>query len=154
MNIEKIVKRLIEKKLKITTMESCTGGFLISCITDVEGASNITDGGFVTYSNKQKISIGVPEDIINSYGVYSQETALNMAKVCRDKMECDIGIGVTGTLSNVDPNNADSKQGEVHFCIKTNDNEVTKTISVPITVRHEQKEFIADKIFNELERLI
>ena len=44
-----IVNKLIEKKITITTMESCTGGFLISSITDVEGASNITEGGFVTY---------------------------------------------------------------------------------------------------------
>ena len=86
-----IVNNLIEQELTISTMESCTGGFLISTITDVEGASNITEGGFVTYSNKQKIAVGVPEEIIDNFGVYSSKTAFNMAQVCREKMKADIG---------------------------------------------------------------
>lgn len=155
MKNEEVVKALIKKNLKITTMESCTGGLLISTITDVEGASNITDGGFVTYSNKQKIAVGVPEETIETYGVYSKETALKMAEVCRAKMKCHIGVGITGTLSNVDINNPDSKQGEVYFCIKYGESyEVIKKIKVPITCRHEQKEFILDNIFKELNKII
>ena len=155
MNNEEIIKTLIEKKLRITTMESCTGGFLISTITDVEGASNITDGGFVTYSNKQKIAMGVPSEIIETYGVYSEETALKMSEVCRAKMKADIGIGITGTLSNVDINNPDSVQGEVYFCIKYDDeNEVIRKIKVPIETRHKQKEFIINNVLEELSKVI
>lgn len=155
MKNEEVVKALIKKNLKITTMESCTGGLLISSITDIEGASNITDGGFVTYSNKQKISIGVPAETIETYGVYSKETALKMAEVCKAKMKCDIGVGITGTLSNVDINNSDSKQGEVYFAIKyLNSKEVIRKIKVPITCRHNQKEFILDNIFEELIKII
>lgn len=151
----KVVEELIKKKTTITTMESCTGGFLISAITDVEGASNITDGGFVTYSNKQKIAIGVPENVIETYGVYSSQTASKMAQICKEKMKCDIGIGVTGTLSNVDINNKDSVQGEVYFCINYKDTlQVEKKIKVPIESRHNQKEFIADKIFGEMLKII
>lgn len=149
-----VVKKLIENKIKITTMESCSGGFLISTITDVEGASNITDGGFVTYSNKQKIAVGVPQDVIETYGVYSAETALKMAQVCKEKMKCHIGVGITGTLSNVDINNKDSVQGEVYFCIVFKDMKIEKKIKVPIESRHSQKEFIVDKIFDELLKII
>ena len=155
MKNEEVVKALIKKNLKITTMESCTGGLLISSITDIEGASNITDGGFVTYSNKQKIAVGVPEKTIETYGVYSAETASKMAEVCRNKMKCAIGIGITGTLSNVDVNNKDSVQGEVYFCIRYGEeHEVNKKINVPIESRHEQKQFIIDKVFEELNKLI
>ena len=134
MKNEEVVKALIKKNLKITTMESCTGGLLISTITDVEG---------------------VPEETIETYGVYSKETALKMAEVCRAKMKCHIGVGITGTLSNVDINNPDSKQGEVYFCIKYGESyEVIKKIKVPITCRHEQKEFILDNIFKELIKII
>lgn len=155
MKNEEIVKRLIEKKISITTMESCTGGFLISSITDVEGASNVTDGGFVTYSNRQKIAVGVPEETIEIYGVYSAETASKMAEVCRNKMKCSIGIGITGTLSNVDVNNKDSVQGEVYFCIRYDEeHEVSRKITVPIESRHEQKKFIIDEVFEELDKII
>lgn len=152
---EAVVKKLIKNKISITTMESCTGGALISAITDVEGASNITEGGFVTYSNEQKVRVGVPAETIEKYGVYSEETAVKMAEVCKNKMSAAIGIGITGTLSNVDPNNEDSVQGEVYFCIKyLNDTEIVRKIKVPIECRHEQKNFIINSIFAELDNLI
>ncbi|MDO5516489.1 MAG: CinA family protein [Clostridium sp.] len=152
---EEVVKKLIKDKITITTMESCTGGALISTITDVEGASNITEGGFVTYSNKQKIRTGVPTEIIEKYGVYSEETAVKMAEVCKAKMNAVIGIGITGTLSNVDPNNKDSVQGEVYFCIKYLENtEIVRKIKVPIECRHEQKIFIVNSVFEELNKLL
>ena len=70
-------------------------------------------------------------------------------------MNSDIGIGITGTLSNVDINNRDSVQGEVYFCIKyREDCTISKKIKVPIESRHEQKMFIVDKIFNELNKMI
>ena len=150
-----VVKKLIEKKISITTMESCTGGALISAVTDVEGASSITEGGFVTYSNEQKIKAGVPRETIDTYGVYSEETAIKMAEVCRKKMNASIGVGITGTLSNVDPNNNDSVQGEVYFCINYfGESEVVRKIKVAIEPRHDQKNFIINNIFVELQKIL
>lgn len=150
-----IVKKLIERKITITTMESCTGGALISAITDVEGSSQITEGGFVTYSNEQKIKIGVSKETIDTYGVYSKETAINMAEVCRNIMNAQIGIGITGTLSNIDPNNSDSVQGEVYYCIDFDGRfKVVKKIYVPIESRHEQKKVIINDIFDELKNIL
>ena len=65
---ELLTKTLIEKNLTISTMESCTAGQIISLITDTEGSSSITKGGFVTYSNEAKIMQGVPAEIIENYG--------------------------------------------------------------------------------------
>jgi len=113
----KLTKTLIEKKISITTMESCTAGQIASLITDTEGSSEILKGACITYSNEAKIMEGVPKETIESFGVYSSETAEMMAGVCQKKYGADIGIGVTGSFGNIDPNNADSIPGEVYFAI-------------------------------------
>ena len=79
----KITEKLIEKEKTITTMESCTSGLIASLITDTEGASAVLKGAFVTYSNIGKIMQGVPEETLEKYSVYSNETAIAMAEVCR-----------------------------------------------------------------------
>ena len=112
-----ITLTLIERGQTITTMESCTAGLVASLITDTEGASAVMPGAFVTYSNAAKVRMGVPAETIEAYGVYSAETATAMARACRENCGTDIGVGVTGTFGNVDPNNADSTPGEVYFAI-------------------------------------
>lgn len=114
---QKLTKFLIEKKLMITTMESATSGQIASLITDTEGSSAIMKGAFITYSNEAKIMQGVPAETIKTYGVYSNETAKAMAYSCKKSMGADIGIGVTGTMGNVDPVNYDSVPGQVYFAI-------------------------------------
>lgn len=115
---EKLTKLLIEKHMTITTMESATAGQLASLITDTEGSSAVLKGAFVTYCNEAKIMQGVPKEIIDRYTVYSKETAEAMAKACIKAYQADIGIGVTGTMGNVDPDNqASSVPGQVYFAI-------------------------------------
>ena len=119
---DKLTKKLIEKKLTITTMESCTAGQLASLITDTEGSSAVFKGGFVTYCNEAKIMQGVPAEIINKYSVYSEETAVAMACACKNAYSADIGIGVTGTMGNADPNNLQSSTpGKIYFAIAFKD---------------------------------
>lgn len=120
----KLTKFLIEKKLSITTMESATAGLIASLITDTEGSSAIFKGAFVTYCNEAKIKQGVPAEIIEKYSVYSKETASAMASACAKAYNANIGIGVTGTMGNVDPANSEnSVPGQVYyaFCINTED---------------------------------
>ena len=115
---EKLTKLLIEKHMTITTMESATAGQLASLITDTEGSSAVLKGAFVTYCNEAKIMQGVPKEIIDRYTVYSKETAEAMAKACIKAYQADIGIGVTGTMGNVDPANSEaSVPGQVYFAI-------------------------------------
>ena len=99
-----VIKTLIEKQTTISTMESCTSGLIASMITDTEGASAIFPGGYVTYSNETKMLVGVDEQVLRQYGVYSRECAQAMAKTIQEKLHTDISIGVTGTTGNVDPN--------------------------------------------------
>lgn len=112
-----LVKMLIARKLSIATMESCTGGQIASLLTDTEGSSEVFKGGFVTYRNEAKTLNGVPERVIDKFGVYSSVTAAFMAEACKKKLGSTIGIGITGSFGNTDPNNSDSVPGEVYFAI-------------------------------------
>lgn len=115
---QKLTQALIEKKFTISTMESATAGQIASLITDTEGSSAVLKGGFITYCNEAKIMQGVPAEVIDTYTVYSKETASAMAKACRKAYSADIGIGVTGTMGNVDPANPKiSVPGQVYFAI-------------------------------------
>ena len=114
---EKITMTLLEKELTITTMESCTAGFIASLLTDTEGSSGAVKGAFITYCNEAKIMQGVPSETIEKYGVYSCETASAMALACKKAYSADIGIGITGTTGNTDPANSDSVPGRVYYAI-------------------------------------
>lgn len=145
---ERITKLLIRDGLSITTMESCTGGLLASLITDTEGASGILRGAFVTYSNEAKIRAGVPEDVIERYSVYSEETAAAMAQACRRYFDAEIGVGVTGSFGNIDPANpASSVPGRVYFAVDTRRRTQCFTRTLPDTEsRRESKLLIAREI--------
>ena len=79
-SIEEIVEFLIDKKLTITTAESCTGGLIASAIVDIPGVSEIFHEGYVTYSNEAKERLlGVAPETISDYGVVSRQTAAEMA---------------------------------------------------------------------------
>ena len=87
--------------LKLSIMESCTGGLLSDTITSVEGSSKYFKGGVVSYSTESKILLGVNSDVINEYGVISPQVAQEMSKAVRGFFATDIGIGITGVLGEV-----------------------------------------------------
>ena len=95
--VNKLVKKLIQKKLKISFAESCTGGMLSSTITSVSGSSKVFDLGLITYSNKAKIDIlKVSKKIINRYGSVSNECCLSMVKNLSKISKADISVSITG----------------------------------------------------------
>ena len=148
---EAITKHLIERGITITTMESCTSGQIASLITDTEGASAVLKGAFITYSNEAKVRQGVPEEVIEQYGVYSRETACAMAEVCRKAYQADLGIGVTGSFGNPDPNNADSVPGEVYFAIAGPKGTEAWHCLIPVQgSRADYKYFMADLVAERL----
>jgi PncC family amidohydrolase len=118
-----VTKMLIDNKLEIATMESCTSGLIASNITDYEGASAILRGSSITYSNDTKIFAGVRRGIIEDYGVYSPETAYEMALTTKMNFDADIGVGITGSFGNLDPANPDSVAGVIYYEILKNRDE-------------------------------
>ena len=152
---DNLVKYLIESNISITTMESCTAGQIASLLTDTSGSSAIIKGAFVTYSNEAKIKMGVSEKIINEYGVYSKETAAEMARACREFYDADTGIGVTGTFGNVDPKNEDSTPGEVFFSISTREGTESFYCEVPEQPsRLYYKLYMANVIADEINKKV
>jgi nicotinamide-nucleotide amidase len=65
----------------IVTAESCTGGLVAACLTEIAGSSRSFNRGFVTYSNEGKSNmIGVPPALIEAHGAVSAEVAKAMAE--------------------------------------------------------------------------
>ena len=80
-NLEDIIVEILsERKMTITTVESCTGGLLMGRIINSSGASACVNEGYITYSNEAKHRlVGVSNDTLNKYGAVSEETAREMA---------------------------------------------------------------------------
>ncbi len=101
---EQVVKKLISLGLTIATCESMTGGLLANKLVEVEHASNVFLGGYVSYSKKSKIKVvGVEEKIVDKYGTISQECANEMAEKTQAKFGSDIAISITGNASLKNP---------------------------------------------------
>ena len=154
-NIEGIVKNLIVRKKTIATMESCTGGFIASEITNTEGASEILKFSAVTYSNEYKIKMGVDPKIIDNYSVYSEETAKDMSKKISDFTTADYGVGVTGKLARPDENNLHGSDNEVFISIYDKDNNLYLTDKLYVTgqTRRENKQLVLDKFVELFNRV-
>ncbi|HBP39242.1 MAG TPA: hypothetical protein DD640_11005 [Clostridiales bacterium] len=97
-SMPEVVKDLLEeKKLTIGIAESCTAGLAAAALTDIPGASKIFRGGVIAYDNQVKERIlQVPAAIIDQYGAVSEECAVAMAKGCRNVINSDIAISITG----------------------------------------------------------
>jgi PncC family amidohydrolase len=98
MELEKQIGKLLrEKGLAIATAESCTGGLIANRITNVSGASDYFEAGFVTYSNRAKTAfLAVPEDVVKKRGAVSPEVARLMAAGVKKVTGASLGLAVTG----------------------------------------------------------
>lgn len=121
--MKEIVELLIKLNKKIATMESCTGGFIASSITDIEGSSSILNFSAVTYSNEYKIKLGVNKKTIEEYSVYSMNVAREMAKSISDFALSDYGIGITGKINRRDENNLFGDDNKIFYSIYDKEND-------------------------------
>lgn len=81
----------------IVTAESCTGGLVAAALTEIAGASDVFDSGFVTYSNEAKMkSLSVSSDILDTFGAVSIAVAWAMAQGALKHSHADIAVAVTG----------------------------------------------------------
>jgi nicotinamide-nucleotide amidase len=85
------------RKQTLATAESCTGGLIAALLTEVPGASDVLDRGFVTYSNGAKCDLlGVPATLIGRFGAVSAEVAVAMAGGALRASTADLSVAVTG----------------------------------------------------------
>ena len=116
----------LEKKLTVTTAESCTGGMIASSIVSISGSSAIFKSSVVTYSNEMKSKIlNIPLTLINENGAVSKVIAYTMAYNVLDLINSDISIAVTG-IAGPGGGSKNKPVGLVYIGIGTKQNIVTK----------------------------
>ncbi len=110
-----IGQMLLDRGLTLATMESATGGLLASTITDVPGSSAYFKGGYVAYTVRGKMGLGVSADLLEKHGAVSVEVAGDMARAARQNLDADYGIGVTGVAG---PDELEGKPpGTMHVAV-------------------------------------
>ncbi|WP_268741922.1 nicotinamide-nucleotide amidase [Methylohalobius crimeensis] len=85
------------KSLCLATAESCTGGWIAKCLTDVAGSSEWFERGFVTYSNQAKMEmLGVKAETLNRYGAVSEAVVAEMAAGALAHSRAQVAVAVSG----------------------------------------------------------
>ena len=88
---------LIERGSNVSAAESCTGGLILSTLTDCAGSSAYVEGGLVTYSNEAKMRmLKVREETLMQHGAVSEAIAAEMALGARALFDTDYALSVTG----------------------------------------------------------
>ncbi len=83
--------------LRLATAESCTGGLIIACLTEIPGASNVVERGYVTYDNRAKEEeLGIAPALLERVGAVSREVALAMAEGALARAGVGLAIAATG----------------------------------------------------------
>lgn len=104
------------KGIRIATAESCTGGMIAAALTDIPGASDVFDRGFVSYSNAAKAAmLGVLPATLETFGAVSEHIAAEMADGAAARANVALAIATTGIAG---PGGSDFKpEGRVCFAI-------------------------------------
>lgn len=156
MNIEQQIGQiLIDKKLTISTTESCTGGLLSSKLTDVSGSSAFVHLNFVTYANEAKHDIlGVKWDTLNNFGAVSEECAIEMAEGLHKITASDICVSTTG-IAGPTGGSAEKPVGLMYSAIYFRGKIQTYKILVsPIIERVEMKQKFTEEVLKNIYTLI
>jgi nicotinamide-nucleotide amidase len=118
---ERLMRRLCDKKLRVATAESCTGGMLAALLTDIEGAGHGFDRGFVTYTKEAKTDLlGIPDDLLDNNDAVSENVARAMAEGAIARSDANLALGVTGFAGPAGPGR---EEGLVHFALARRDGE-------------------------------
>lgn len=96
-----LARRVVEANAaagrRVAIAESCTGGLVAAALTEIEGSSAVLDRGFVTYSNEAKQqALGVPGDIIETFGAVSIACVWAMAQGALSHSQADVAVAVSG----------------------------------------------------------
>ncbi len=94
---QQLAHTLLARNWQLATAESCTGGWLAKCCTDIPGSSQWFERGLVTYSNQAKQALlHVRTQTLECYGAVSEYTAREMAEGVLALSPAHIGVAITG----------------------------------------------------------
>lgn len=120
---EALLQSCRERGWMIATAESCTGGLIAGCLTEIAGSSDVVDRGFVTYSNAAKQAmLGVPEDMLITHGAVSEPVARAMAEGALARSDAHLAVAVTG-VAGPGGGTAEKPVGLVHFGLAMRDSQ-------------------------------
>lgn len=103
--------------LRVTIAESCTGGLISAYLTEIPGASDVLDRGFVTYSDASKTELlGVAPEIIRQHGAVSEAVVRAMVEGALARSAADVAVGVTG-IAGPGGGSREKPVGLVHFAV-------------------------------------
>jgi len=106
---------LLAKQQRVAVAESCTGGWLAKCLTDIPGSSQWFERGFVTYSDAAKEQVlGVAASVNRAFGAVSRPTAEQMASGALHASEAALALAITG-IAGPDGGSAEKPVGLVWF---------------------------------------
>lgn len=97
-SMQQVVGELLRARgFRIAAAESCTGGLVMTRLTEVPGSSDYVDRGVVVYSNQSKTELlGVPTALIATHGAVSEPVAEAMAHAMALGAGADFAVGITG----------------------------------------------------------
>jgi nicotinamide-nucleotide amidase len=108
---------LLARGVRVATAESCTGGWVAKCLTDVPGSSQWFERGYVTYSNDAKEqSIGVSAEVIRTFGAVSRPVAEQMAAGALHASGAELAVAITG-IAGPDGGSTDKPVGLVWLAL-------------------------------------
>ena len=94
---QRVASACRERRIRLGTAESCTGGLVGHVITEVPGSSDYFSGAVVTYANEMKIALAdVPAAVLEAHGAVSAQVARAMADGARRRLGVDVAVAVTG----------------------------------------------------------
>ena len=103
--------------LTLATAESCTGGLIAGCLTEIAGSSDVVERGFVTYADRAKSDLlGVPEAMLEAHGAVSEAVARAMAEGALARAPVDLTVAVTG-VAGPGGGSTEKPVGLVHFAL-------------------------------------
>lgn len=153
--IEKILAEILaERKLTISTAESCTGGELAKMLTVNPGSSSYYTGGMVAYATDRKIEIlKVKKETVDEFTVVSEQVATEMAEGCQQLFDTRIALSTTGVAGP--GKGEDGKEvGTVFYSIRIDDQAVTSKLYLPHLERPDFMHFVSQKVLQDLVSML
>ncbi len=121
----------------IATAESCTGGLIAACLTEIAGSSAMFDRGFVTYSNEAKVEmLGVKPATLDEFRAVSRQTALEMAAGALENSNASLSIAVTG-IAGPSGGTPEKPVGLVHIAVNLDGEALHQECHFGPLTRHE-----------------
>ncbi|MGB1158013.1 MAG: CinA family protein [Porticoccaceae bacterium] len=113
---QRLGDQLLQRRAKVATAESCTGGAIAEAITAVPGSSQWFEYGYITYANSAKHRLlGVETGVLERYGAVSEQVVQQMALGAQKAAAADYAVAVSG-IAGPDGGTEDKPVGKLWLC--------------------------------------